>query len=271
MFNTNTLGYKLVTGKLKETHKHSEQLCKYIAGLFDSDGYIGLEFIKDSVYLRGGITQSATVDTDFRMLRSVKEFFNLGTLYYHYQDNNVSCCSWRFSTKDAKLFYNRVGKHLRIKATHFLNLINKYNEIQTKKLSTKEREELQSFSKDSRSTSLWLKRPKHLSYAWVAGYLDGDGCYRIRRKDGKIISMCVKAASHDLFILDKLKEDFNGSINVQDKNSTLIKCWRRGLGKGHIKFAIPFLLQMQQYSCIENKYNKIQEMLKYLNLTSRND
>lgn len=256
IFNTDTLGYKLVNGTLK---KHSEQLNKYVAGLLDSDGYMSFEFIKDKVYVRMGISQAATVDTDSQMLRALRRHYKLGNISYTYQDNGVAICHWRLGTKDANILWNRVGKHMRIKQTHFKFLLDRQPEAH---LFT--REELTESSRLSRANTRWFKRPKHLSYAYVAGLLDGDGCYRIRKKHGVIVSMCVKAAIQEDFILEKLQEDFKGSINKHSEN---MRCWRRGLGKGHKQFAIPFLKKMRQYSCIERKYEKIDEMLRYLQAT----
>jgi hypothetical protein len=123
------------------------------------------------------------------------------------------------------------------------------------------REYLTQFSKESRARSTWIKRPKHLSYAYVAGLIDGDGCYRIRRKGGRIATICVKVAMQEDYILDKLLEDFKGSINDHSEG---MRCWRRGLGRGHSAFSLPFLQKMREYSCNENKYRKIQEMIEYL-------
>ena len=200
IFDTNTLGYKLVTGQLK---KHSEQLNKYVAGLLDTDGWIGFEFTQGKAYVRMGLRQAATVDGDFQMLRAVQKHYQLGTISYGFQANDVSFCSWRLSTKHANMLFGLVGKHMRIKQSHFKNIL----EFDTTQGDLKE------FSRLSRENTGWLKRPKHLSYAYVAGLLDGDGCYRIRKKEGKITTMCVKAAINEEFILLKLQEDFGGSIN----------------------------------------------------------
>lgn len=250
IFDTNTLGYKLVTGQLK---KHSEQLNKYVAGMLDTDGSICFEFTNGKAYVRIGLSQAATVDGDFQMLRSLHRHYKLGTLSYDYTKKGVSMCHWRLGTKQAKMLYGLVGKHMRIKQSHFKNI------LEHDRLGTPE--ELKEFSRLSRANTGWLKRPKHLSYAYVAGILDGDGCYRIRRRKGKIVTICVKAVINEEFILYKLQEDFRGSIN---NHSEGMKCWRRGLGKGHKGFSIPFLMKMRKYSCIEGKYQKIDEMLEYL-------
>lgn len=163
-------------------------------------------------------------------------------------------CHWRMGTKDTKKLYNLVGKHMRVKQSHFLNMIQKQGE-------GGDRETLSKFARDSRASSKWLKRPKHLSYAYVAGLIDGDGCYRIRRKAGHISTLCVKVAMQEDYLLEKLQEDFRGSIN---NHSEGMRCWRRGLGRGHKAFSLPFLKKMREYTCLENKYRKIQEMIEYL-------
>lgn len=259
-FDTNTLGYKLVNDTLKD---HSEQLDKYVAGLFDTDGYIGFEWTNGVPYIRCGVAQAATVDTDFQMLRCLQRHYGIGRLTYGFQANDVSQCYWRLSGKDTGILFNRIGKHMRVKQSHFKNLIELNTEGYT-------REDLAEYSKKSRRESCWLKRPKHLSYAYVAGLIDGDGCYRIRKKNGKVASICVKVAMQENFILDKLQEDFGGSINPHSEG---MRCWRRGLGKGHMKFSLPFLKKMRQYSCIENKYLKIDEMIRILQAaeTKRSD
>lgn len=261
IFNTNTLGYKLVSGQLAKRRKHSEQLNKYVAGLFDTDGYVGFEFIVNRVYLRAGISQAASVDNDFELLRSLHEYYMLGTLTYTYNDRGVSMCHWRFSTKDCQTFFNRIGKHLRIKGTHFRNLLAMQKAMRLEFITEDLKKDLQQYSKESRKNTKWLKRPKHLSYAWVAGFIDGDGSYRIRRRDGKIKSLCVKASVKETFILQKLKEDFKGSLN---RHSEDLYTWRRGLGKGHMNFSLPFLKKMRKYSCLRTKYGKIEEMIRYL-------
>lgn len=264
MFNTNTLGYKLVTGKLRENRKHSEQLNKYVAGLFDADGCISAEIRTDKrgMSLRASISAASSVDQDFQMLRSLQSFYNLGTLSYNFGDSGTSQCCWYMSTKDSKIFFNLIGKHLRIKATHYQNMIwlfDNYNHI----LSEEDLAFIGNFRKKSRVESRWLKHPKHLSVCWLAGYADGDGNYNLRRSQN---TLSLRIVSGDYHILDKLKEDFGGSI-IENSVGGNYKTWRRGLGKGHITFSLPLLRKLSQYSCIERKYNKIQEMITYLEST----
>lgn len=264
MFNTNTLGYKLVSGKLKNNRKHSEQLNKYVAGLFDADGCISLEIRTGDlgVYLRATITAASSVDQDFEMLRALKDFYGMGNLKYSFIESGTSKCDWYMSTKDSKKFFNLIGKHLRIKGTHFKNMIEMQEKF-NRSLSEEEAHHIKSFREESRRTSKWLKHPKHLSWAWVAGYADGGGNYNFRKSQN---TLSLRIVSGDYHILDKLKEDFGGSI-LENSTGGNYKFWRRGLGKGHISFSLPFLKKMRQYSCILRKYEKIQEMITYLENT----
>ena len=131
IFNTNTLAYKLLSGSLRNKRKHSEQLNKFVAGLFDTDGCIGLFHYKTRVSNQNKlkivltVQQSAVNDPDFQMLRSLQSFYNRGSLYYSYNNigTEASFCAWTLRDKDAKAMYNIISKHMRLKATHFNNLI----------------------------------------------------------------------------------------------------------------------------------------------------
>lgn len=267
MFNTNTLGYKLVTGKLRDSRKHSEQLNKYLAGLFDADGCITLE-LQNNKYLslRFTLTAAASVDNDFETLRSLQSFYGMGTIKYSIGDSGTSRCDWRMSSKESKMMFNLIGKHLRIKGTHFQTMINLQEAFKGEIVTDIQWEQIKEMRSTSREESRWLKYPKHLSYAWVAGYFDGDGSYGFRKKYN---TLDIRVPSSDFHILDKLQEDFGGSI--LSGHSENYKVWSKGLGKGHIKFSLPFLKKMRQFSCIKQKYNKIQEMITYLEQTSSKD
>lgn len=274
-FNTSTLGYKLISGKLREKRKHSEQLNKYVAGLIDADGWASFSFPEwDGKYychVVVGIKQAASNDDDFTVLRSLQSYFNLGRIYYQVseRDERSSTASWMLSSKDSAALYNRVGKHLRVKATHLSNLLWVRKELEGFRITREQREELRAFSKCSRKNSKWLKHPKHPSWSWLAGYLDGDGCYqykeRKRGRYGKVYNetqLCVSANAYidDIHLLNFLKKAFKGSIYNYDND---VYEWRRNLGKMNELFALPFLKKMRKYSCLKKKYLQIDAMIKY--------
>lgn len=271
MFNTSTLGYKLVSGQLKKNRKHSEQLNKFVAGLLDSDGWVSLDFCRNRIQIQCGIVQSSSNDPNFQMMRGIRDFFELGTIVYrtYEKDSHTDQCKWTLRTKESKILFNRLGKHLRIKGTHFENLVYLSNNLGDLILTDPQVEELKDFSKCSRENSRWLKFPKHPSYSWVAGYLAGDGHFEFRTKrESYNLRVSAIANEKDIHILEFLQAAFRGrvaraNLNPEKPNYNNFT-WRRGLGKSHKSFSIPFLRKLWMYMCVEKKYNTIDSMLKYL-------
>lgn len=267
-FNSQTLAYKLLSGKLRESRKHSEQLNKYVAGLFDSDGCICLRYSKDRkpdyyrIYLSVSIGQSASVDDDFSLLRALRDYYDLGSVTYRDVPGDMHKSlvgQWRLSYTESLIFMNRIGKHLRIKGTHADNLIWVAQELNKTIIHKDCLEELKEFSKCSRLNSRWMKHPKHLSWAWVAGFLDGDGHYRYRQRgNGFDIYVTFNCSETDRFIADFFKVCFSGNVFVNAKNLAI---WKRNLGVQSKTFAIYFLEKMRMYSCLKYKYDTIEKIL----------
>lgn len=278
MFNTSTLGYKLLSGKLRESRKHSEQLNKYVAGLIDADGSLSLNFAFYSGYYNTRLSmilvQSFSNDPDGELIRSIRDYYNLGTICYRTleAENQSSQIMWMLGTKDTKILFNRIGKHLRIKGTHFDNLIWLVDQLRGVRIKEEHLLELRDYSKCSRKNSKWLKHPKHLSWAWVAGYLDGDGHYRCRigrtrynKTDDRFqesneLSVTVTCHQEDSHIVDFLKVCFKGHT----RDSGEYKSWRRSLGVNNKSFSLPFLKKMRMYSCLYKKYKVIEMMIAFL-------
>lgn len=277
--NTSTLGYKVLSGQLKESRKHSEQLNKYLAGYLDADGCMSITFRPYNGYYTPSLTfhfqQSLSVDPDGSLVKAIKEFYNIGAINYRdlvgQETSSSSVVVWTMGTSDFLKLFSLVGKHLRIKGTHWENLIWLYNELKLFRLSETNIEELRDFSKCSRKNSKWLKHPKHLSYAWLAGYLDGDGHYRFRQRrkyfkredkfcNSNELSIHLSCDINDKHIVSKLVEDFGGSTHLH-KQGHLV--WVRSLGKNSYSFAVPFLKMLRKFSCLEKKYLVIDNMLQF--------
>ena len=271
MFNTSTLGYKLISGQLKKNRKHSEQLNKFVAGLIDSDGWVSLDFCRNRIQIQCGIVQSSSNDPDFQMLRAIHDYYELGTVIYrsHEIPSHTDQCRWTLRTKESKILFNRLGKHLRIKGTHWDNLIYLSNELGDLILTDSQVNELKEFSTCSRNNSKWLKHPKHPSWSWLAGYLAGDGHFEFRTKrDSYNLRVSAIANEKDIHVLKFIEAAFRGRVaraNLSPEKPNYNNfTWRRGLGKAHKSFSLPFLKKLRMYMCIEKKYNTINSMIEYL-------
>lgn len=274
--NTGTLGYKLLSGQLKDARKHSEQLNKYLAGLLDADGCIGLSFKKYKDYyttsLVFNLQQSFSVDPDGSLIKALRDFYDMGRVIYRDLSGEYSSVVvWQMGTQDSTKMFNLVKKHLRIKGTHWENLVWLQDELKGFHLSEENIVELKEFSKCSRASSRWIKHPKHLSFSWVAGYFDGDGHYRFRERRKYIKSvnrfcnakeLCVQVSCDvsDIHLIEKLVEDFGGTYYFHKQGHIIYK---RSLGKTSRSFAVPFLKHLRKYSCIPYKYDTIDRMILF--------
>lgn len=268
-YNTDTLAYKLVTGKLRRNRKHSEQLNKYLAGMIDTDGCISLFFYKtrttgkQKVSVVLSLSQSAKNDPDFEVMRSLQSFYGLGSLYYQVpeEENETSTCMWTLRDKDAKILYNRLSKHLRLKGTHYSNMVwvsESHQDIDD--IPEGAVAELKEYRECSLKNTTYLKMPKHLSWAYVAGVVAGDGCIRLSYREGRnypSMRLKVTQSSGDK-LLKLFKRDFKGSIYP-------IRTWfdwERNLGISDASFAVPFLKNIRKYIIHKRKYDLINDILQ---------
>jgi len=274
-FNTSTLGYNLLSGKLISSRKNSEQLNKFLAGFIDSDGCFTMYYAKGRNgkfrgYLMMCITQTDINDPDHQMMIALRSYFNLGILSFHTKDKS-SVCEWRLAKKETLILLNRLRKHLRIKGTHVENLLWLQEEISKVEFNEEQLEDLKCFSKYSRRNSTWEKRPKHPSWAWLAGYLAGDGHFRCRinrqvfdKRNNQLAyhnQLYVSATSsvEDGFILEFLQEHLGGKVCVIGGYPR----WTKGLGKSTETQALDILKNLRKYMCLEKKYLIIERMIEF--------
>ena len=251
---------KLLSGKFR---KHSEQLNKFVAGFFDSDGSVFVYQDRSTIGLRCSIGQSASKDPDFEVMRALQRHYGLGHIVYYIPKGNIaSACLWSLSSSDSKKFFNIIGKHLLIKATHFENMIWLYDNCRDCKIDG----DIRDFSDCSRKSSKYFKRPKHISWAYAAGYIAGDGhlrCKTYKRSSSKYPAnrLDVYVASGDKIIIDLFQESFSGNTRYSESDHTYM--WYRGLGKVNRLFAIKFLPKIRKYMLLKTKRNVIDRMLKF--------
>lgn len=246
--------------KNKTLKKHSEQMHKWTAGFLDADGSISFHIKQHSNKKYGIYLQVSICQTDTEILHLLSDYYGGG---------GVSGDHWHLSGKQAHIFLNLIGKHLLIKATHMDNILWVVEELRG--CSIIDADDIREYAKCSRSNSRWRHHPKHVPYAWMAGYLDGDGHYRVRigrqrtYSDGSTaitneLKIFVGSAPWDSFILDKLKEDHGGSVRLRKDNCYF---WQLSLGRNSRSKALPLLRKLRKYCCLPRKAEAIDSMITF--------
>lgn len=245
--------------------KFNESEIKYLAGLLDADGVLSFQFVDSYCCLNLQLAASESIDKHGYI-------DSLGNKMGHvtirkWEDKNWSPSHvWRlYSSKDINMFVPRVVKHMVIKGKHWNNLYNKWKEFKGRKLSESEINYLKEFSKESRLDAGPIKPKKHPTWAWIAGYLDGDGCYSFKShsnpeaKNSKVLHIAAVCNEPDRICIDLLYKAFGGSIR---KEKNWIR-WKRNLGVKDASFAIKFLRRVCNHSRL--KKWKIEQMLNFHN------
>lgn len=252
--------------------KFTETQIKYLAGLIDADGSLFFHFkhYKDDVYnvtLKLVLQQSLSIDRDGKFMKTLpdycgfNQFIEINKLNPNWSDAN----RWTVdSHNDLNMLIPRLVKHLVIKSRHFQRLLDKFNSLYGKSVNESEMLELKEFSITSRKDAGPLKPKKHPTWAWVAGYIDGDGCYymRNRKKNWGIATellVRVIAEDSDIESLQLLHKAFGGNFKKNEYENT--HYWSRNLGNADRSFAIHFLRKMHMHSQL--KKHKIETLLHH--------
>ena len=238
---------------------------KYLAGLIDADGHIGFEFTENRCYFCLSITAADSIDRG-QYVFNLPDTTGYGTSCKKERRNNWSTVTvWKISRrKDVEMLFPRLIKHMVIKGAHAQRMLDKWIEYRGKALSDIEVEQLKTFTKASRLASGPLKPKKHPTWAWVAGYLDGDGCFIFKKPPSmKSARILVQATAHenDMVALELLQKAFGGTIHDRGKTAPHIRDWRRHLNSQHKSFALRFLSKLVQHSRF--KKHKIESILHH--------
>lgn len=252
--------------------KHfTETQIKYLAGLIDADGSLFFHFRKYNdrfnVTLKLVLQQSMSIDHEGRFIKGLPEYmgFNQEIDLQSQKETWSDANRWTVnSMSDLNMLIPRLTKHLVIKGKHFDNLYSKYLTLHGKSVTELEMNELKEFSTNSRTDTGPLKHKNHPTWAWVAGYLDGDGCYYMRHRKknwGVQTELMVRVVAHDNDIvgLNLLYKAFGGTVKKNNYENT--HYWSRNLGNTDATFAVHFLKKVHFHS--ELKRHKIEQMLHH--------
>lgn len=251
----------------------NETEVKYLAGLIDADGSINFEFTNSRPYLAITITSADSIDRN-GYVYSLPETIGYGTSCKKATRSGWSQVTvWKLTkAKDLEMLVPRLVKHLVIKGKHLSRMFDRWQEMRGQTLSPESIQELKDFTRESRSDVGPLKPKKHPTWAWVAGYLDGDGSFIFKQPPSqKAPRMLVQATAHenDRVGLDLLYKAFGGTLNNRGKAAPHIMDWKHSLGKSNNDFALSFLPKVVKHSKL--KKHKIEQLIAECRSRTRTD
>lgn len=244
----------------------NESLVKYLAGLLDADGSLRFDSHKGQdgrvrLGLKLDLVAAEHIDRN-GFVPSLPELTGFGKCYKRDVYNYWVVCN----RADLEMLLPRLIKHMVVKAQHWNWLFEFWREFRSqekgqKSISLKEWEVLAQASKESRKLRVGpLKPKKHPTWAWVAGFLDGDGCYSFRTSRNNNMRISVTAHITDISVLEFLQEAFGGTIRNNSRSDN-IKVWWRGIGPANSSFALRFLPKVAKHARF--KRHKIDQMIHW--------
>lgn len=243
----------------------NESEIKYLAGLLDADGSLSVKIVKNAqgrLYMGLLLEISAAVGYDKKGYLPSLAGRGHGTCAIKRYESpaHQDAYVWRMqSRKDLNTFLPRVTKHMVIKGAHWRRLYDLYVQNEGQELTPAVAEQLKAYSAASRKATGPIKPKNHPTWAWVAGYLDGDGSYQLP-KTGTVLVQ-VKAHVDDTCGIELLQKAFGGNIYSHKDPNTRI--WQLTMGKKNRARALAFLPKVLRHSRL--KQWKIEQLLAFHN------
>lgn len=245
----------------------SESLVKYLAGLLDADGCLSLDPHRgydDKVRLSIKMTLVAADTIDHHgFVSSLPELTGFGAVSRN--QDKYSC--WSVCHRnELEMLLPRVIKHMVVKAKHWQWILDFWRSWRSQEKGQKcmteaEWEVLYAKYKASRIENVGPVHPKnHPTWAWLAGYLDGDGCFSFRTSKNNNMRLSVTAHVMDVTVLEFLQKSFGGTI-LENSRGNHLKVWWRGLGPSHASFAMRFLPKLVKH--LRFKKHKVEQMIHF--------
>lgn len=248
----------------------NESLVKYLAGLLDADGSLSFEAhrgyddrVRMSLKLHLAAAESIDGHGFVASLPALTGFGNVNT----YAVGERRYTQWFVGHRaDLEMLVPRLVKHMVVKPQHWQWLLDYWREFRSqekgqKSLSEAEWQALAAASRESRRTRVGPLKPKnHPTWAWLAGFLDGDGCFSFGASRDRHVRLSVTAHVVDVCVLEFLQSAFGGTIKPHGAKAD-VRVWWRGLGPRDRRFALSFLPRLVEHSRL--KKHKIEQMIHF--------
>lgn len=248
----------------------NESVVKYLAGLLDADGSLSFECHRGyddrvRISLKLHLTSAESIDRQ-GFVASLPALTGMGNVNQYVMAERRYTQWFVGHRADLEMLLPRLIKHMVVKAQHWQWLLDYWRVFRSqakgqKSLSEAEWQALSATSRESRRTRVGPIKPKnHPTWAWLAGFLDGDGCFSFRTSRNHNMRLSVTAHVTDLSVLLFLQNAFGGTIKSNSRSDD-IKVWWRGLGPSHASFVLRFLPKLVEHSRF--KKHKIEQMIHF--------
>jgi hypothetical protein len=252
----------------------NETEIKYLAGLLDADGHIGFAYGQNRVRLEITLNAADSIDQKGYVL-ALPALTGFGSSCT--KSKRVATWGqvhqWRVaSRRDINMLVPRLLKHMVIRGRHLERMYDQWLHYDGHVVDEMTKNQLKEFVAASRRGTGPVKAKKHPTWAWTAGYLDGDGSFIYKKAPSqKSPRMLVQATCHEMDRpgIDLLHKAFGGNIYNRGKHGTHILDWRHALGIKNQQFAEHFLSKIVQHSKL--KKHKIEQLLAHVHSRTRTD
>lgn len=231
----------------------SETEKKYLAGLLDADG--SLVYCHNNGYLSLSMSLSMSESIDRNGAYAQYLGSKVGKLYTRKRDDNWAIQNeWVVRKRsDLEKLIPHITKHMVIKGKKWQHMLETFRRLKGTKITEEEFFKLREEANSMRGP---LRAKKHPTWAWTAGYIDGDGWY-LKRVRPRQIEQHVGVVSHREHPegVELLHKAFGGVLKLDRGHLR----WIKNLGPRDKKFTIFFLKKMVQHTHL--KKWKIEQLL----------
>nr|WP_299241393.1 LAGLIDADG family homing endonuclease [uncultured Halomonas sp.] len=193
---------------------------KYMAGFIDSDGHIGMAYRylgrdgSDATRMRTHVVlEFSQLTRRDEVLYQIQEAIG-GSISF---DKKRDATNLRLLGKKAEMALSRIRKHLVVKRHYAGVVLDMAGKIVDRKEST-------AFLKTERKRKS-LPLPNYPSRKWMAGYLDGDGCFNVRLPKGRTsaqVTLEACASCYDSESVELMQKAFGGSITPTTESGRIV-------------------------------------------------